>query len=119
MAPYYFWFSLNAQKSMYHKWQFLIKIWLSESQKVWECCMCTSLKKITQPLFRGYSDFAVSWTFFFFECFLDVISRWFFCISNFACVAFHVVIILAIDNYWKTKEIKNYKCFPNCYVNHD
>ena len=32
---YYFWFSLKAQKSMYHKWQFLIKIWLSESQKIW------------------------------------------------------------------------------------
>ena len=32
---YHFWLSLKAQKSMYHKWQFLIRTWLSESQKIW------------------------------------------------------------------------------------
>ena len=31
----HFWFSLKAQKSIYHKWQFLIRTWLSESRKIW------------------------------------------------------------------------------------
>ena len=32
---YHFWLSLKAEKSIYHKWQFLIRTWLSKSQKIW------------------------------------------------------------------------------------
>jgi len=42
---YHFWFCLKAQKSMDHKWQFLIRTWPSESLKIWQCCIHTIISR--------------------------------------------------------------------------